>query len=86
MEIFTLPPSLLGLLALVAAASAQVDPQLVGTWTTSSRKVFTGPEFYDPVNDRFSEPALPGISYSFTADGYYEEAYYRANSNRVYSV
>ena len=28
------------------------------------------------------EPNLTGISYSFTDDGYYEEAYYRAISNR----
>ena len=27
------------------------------------------------------EPSRPGISYSFTSDGYYEEAYYRAISN-----
>jgi hypothetical protein len=29
------------------------------------------------------EPKHTGISYSFTADGYYEEAYYRAISNRT---
>jgi len=28
------------------------------------------------------EPQHPGISYSFTADGFYEEAYYRAIANR----
>lgn len=28
------------------------------------------------------EPDITGISYSFTSDGYYEEAYYRALSNR----
>ncbi|OXV07640.1 hypothetical protein Egran_04596, partial [Elaphomyces granulatus] len=37
--------------------------------------------FYDPINDRFKEPSLTGISYSFTDDGFYEEAYYRALSN-----
>ena len=39
--------------------------------------------FYNPVNDSFIEPSHTGISYSFTADGYYEEAYYRAVSNRT---
>lgn len=39
--------------------------------------------FYDPVNDNLIEPELAGISYSFTSDGYYEEAYYRAISNRT---
>jgi hypothetical protein len=37
--------------------------------------------FYDPVNDNMIEPSRPGISYSFTSDGFYEEAYYRAISN-----
>lgn len=38
-------------------------------------------DFYDALNDRLIEPTHPGISYSFTADGYYEEAYYRAIAN-----
>ena len=29
------------------------------------------------------EPSLTGFSYSFTDDGYYEVAYYRAISNRL---
>ena len=70
-------------LALVPLIAAQVDPLLVGTWTTKSRSVFTGPGFYDPVNDKMKEPQFPGISYSFTADGWYEEAYYRAVANRT---
>ena len=72
--------------AQVAPAGAQptvaISQQLVGTWSTSSRKVVTGPGFYDPVNDKFFEPELTGISYSFTSDGWYEEAYYRAVPNR----
>ena len=39
--------------------------------------------FYDPVNEKIFEPALTGFSYSFTDNGHYEEAYYRAVSNRV---
>ncbi|KAK5939341.1 Reversal of tor2 lethality [Knufia obscura] len=56
---------------------------LVGTWSTKSRKVLTGPGFYNPVEDRLIEPELTGISYSFTADGFFESAWYRAVSNPV---
>ncbi|KZF25413.1 hypothetical protein L228DRAFT_244248 [Xylona heveae TC161] len=66
---------------LVAVASAAVDSQLTGTWSTKSGKVVTGPAFYNPVSDRLIEPDLTGISYSFTDDGWYEEAYYRAIAN-----
>ncbi|MCJ1484711.1 Reversal of tor2 lethality [Schaereria dolodes] len=66
---------------LISVALAQIDPQLTGTWSTKSQKVLTGPGFYDPVNDKMIEPDLTGISYSFTDDGHYEEAYYRAISN-----
>ncbi|KKK22703.1 hypothetical protein ARAM_003995 [Aspergillus rambellii] len=66
---------------LATAASAGNVADLVGTWTTKSRAVVTGPEFYDPIEDRFIEPNLPGISFSFTADGHYEEAFYRAVAN-----
>lgn len=38
--------------------------------------------FYDPLHDKLLEPNLTGISYSFDADGHYEEAYYRAIANR----
>jgi hypothetical protein len=56
-------------------------PDLVGTWTTKSRSTVTGPGFYNPVADEFIEPDHTGISYSFTPDGHYEEAYYRAIAN-----
>lgn len=55
--------------------------ELVGTWTSKSFAVFTGPGFYDPVSELLIEPDLPGISYSFTEDGHYEEALYRVTSN-----
>ncbi|CAF9907383.1 MAG: hypothetical protein GOMPHAMPRED_005093 [Gomphillus americanus] len=82
----------LALLCLAAAQSSTddatssqttraIDPNLIGTWTTKSKTVFTGPGIYNPVEDKFTEPSLPGISYSFTQDGYYEEAYYRAIDN-----
>lgn len=55
--------------------------ELEGTWVSKSNTVFTGPGFYDPVDELLIEPALPGISYSFTKDGYFEEALYRIKSN-----
>lgn len=55
--------------------------ELEGTWSSKSNTVFTGPGFYDPVDELLIEPDLPGISYSFTADGHYEEALYRVSSN-----
>ncbi|KAE8450518.1 Reversal of tor2 lethality [Mollisiaceae sp. DMI_Dod_QoI] len=67
--------------ACLATSVGAINPQLVGTWSTKSAKVLTGPGFYNPVNDSFIEPSHTGISYSFTTDGYYEEAYYRAISN-----
>ncbi|PVH86060.1 hypothetical protein DL98DRAFT_450865 [Cadophora sp. DSE1049] len=65
---------------LISSASA-LNAQLVGTWSTKSAKVLTGSGFYNPVNDSFIEPRHTGISYSFTADGHYESAYYRAIAN-----
>jgi Chaperone for protein-folding within the ER, fungal len=83
----SLQPILLVTLTLIACCAAQlVDSNLVGTWSTKSKKVFTGPGFYNPVTDKLTEPTHPGISYSFTEDGHYEEAYYRAISNRETSI
>ncbi|OJJ42699.1 hypothetical protein ASPZODRAFT_1290455 [Penicilliopsis zonata CBS 506.65] len=89
----------LGLLVTAGQASSNAS-DLVGTWSTKTRKVITGPvgdhdplavivrvhsdylqTFYDPVNDTLLEPSLTGYSYSFTSDGHYEEAYYRAIPN-----
>lgn len=74
--------ALLGLTVINSCTAQLIDPNLVGTWTTKSKAVFTGPGFYNPVTDKLTEPNHPGISYSFTEDGHYEEAYYRAISNR----
>ncbi|KAJ5888988.1 Protein r.t1.c1 [Penicillium taxi] len=68
-------------LVTTTVVTAVTVDELVGTWTTKSRDVLTGPGFYDPLNDRFIEPNLTGISYSFDASGHYEEAYYRALAN-----
>lgn len=37
--------------AFLAVAGAEVDPSLVGTWTTKSRKVITGPVMYSLCED-----------------------------------
>lgn len=107
---------ILGGATLASLVAAQIDTQLTGTWTTKSRKVFTGPVrasyhsstlfagpfahnqaeqsntsailthlkgFYDPVNEKMFEPPLTGFSYSFTDNGFYEVAYYRASANRM---
>lgn len=58
-----------------------VSDSVVGTWSSKSNSVFTGPGFYDPVDELLIEPALPGISYSFTEDGFWEEAIYQVSSN-----
>ncbi|CAN6655746.1 protein Rot1p [Trichomonascus vanleenenianus] len=60
---------------------AQDKSDLEGTWTTKSNAVLTGPDFYDPVNELLIEPALPGISLSFTTDGWFEEAIYQVVPN-----
>ncbi|WPG99549.1 Hypothetical protein R9X50_00236600 [Acrodontium crateriforme] len=65
------------------SGSEQYPAQLVGTWSTKSNQTLTGPGFYDPLNEELIEPSHTGISYSFTADGHYEEAYYRAIANPV---
>ncbi|KAK0252013.1 Reversal of tor2 lethality [Friedmanniomyces endolithicus] len=74
--------SLATALLLAAPAAAQTWPyDLIGTWSTKSNQTLTGPGFYDPLNERLIEPSRTGISYSFTGDGHYEEAYYRAIAN-----
>ncbi|TGZ82596.1 hypothetical protein EX30DRAFT_370660 [Ascodesmis nigricans] len=50
--------------------------ELVGTWASKSGTVLTGPDFFDYEHERLLEPRLPGISYSFTSDGFFEEAQY----------
>lgn len=58
-----------------------VSDSIVGTWSSKANTVFTGPGFYDPVDELLIEPALPGISYSFTEDGFWEEAIYQVTPN-----
>ena len=69
-------------LSYLSLADAQGALDLVGTWSTKSNKTLTGSGFHDPVKDQLIEPSRTGISYSFTLDGHYEEALYRAIANR----
>ncbi|EMR08099.1 hypothetical protein PNEG_03539 [Pneumocystis murina B123] len=68
-------------LTLFMAGCHSYERGLAGTWTSKSKSVFTGPEFYDPIRDVMFPPRLTGISYSFTDDGYFEESLYRVSSN-----
>ncbi|KAL7009885.1 Reversal of tor2 lethality [Cystobasidiomycetes sp. EMM_F5] len=54
---------------------------LTGTWSTGYGSVMTGPGFASPTNFTFKYPNTTGMSYSFTDDGYFEEAQYRFVSN-----
>lgn len=74
--------SLISLLAFTATVMGDSDSDsLYGTWTSKSNQVFTGPGFFDPVDELLIEPSLPGYSLSFTKDGYFEEAAYRVSGN-----
>ncbi|CAE6458698.1 unnamed protein product [Rhizoctonia solani] len=52
-----------------------------GTWSSGSQHVQTGAGFANPLNSSFNYPSTAGISYSFTDDGYWEQALYRFESN-----
>lgn len=54
---------------------------IVGTWSSGSKHVMTGPNFANPLNLTFNYPATTGISYSFTTDNNYEIARYRFTGN-----
>jgi len=74
----------LGLLA--AAQDVNLDAihnftALTGTWSSGFGLVQTGPGFVDVTKRVFNPPAVSGISYSFTADGFFEQVEYRFGSN-----
>jgi len=54
---------------------------IVGTWSTGSQHVITGPGFANPANQSFTYPPTTGVSYSFSSDMFYEIARYRFKSN-----
>jgi hypothetical protein len=72
---------------IVGTWSTKSNKTLTGPVRYVSSPYLVGPSltilqgFFDPVSDTLIEPSRPGISYSFTSDGFYEEAYYRAISN-----
>lgn len=66
---------------LVKRVDTNSELTIVGTWSSKSHQVFTGPGFYDPVEELLIEPSLPGISYSFSEDGWFEEAMYQVTGN-----
>ncbi|SPO29068.1 related to ROT1 - molecular chaperone in the endoplasmic reticulum [Ustilago trichophora] len=75
----SLLPHLLGLtlVGLVAAQSGRFDDliqDLAGTWSTGSGAVRTGPGFWNPHKQQFTVPPSAGHSFSFTKDGFWEEA------------
>lgn len=54
---------------------------LSGTWSTGAGHVLTGLGFFNPANQTFTYPKSAGMSYSFTDDGFFEEALYQYSSN-----
>jgi len=54
---------------------------IVGTWSSGSQAVQTGPAFANPANMTFTYPRTTGISYSFSEDGFYEVSRYRFLGN-----
>ncbi|KAG9308512.1 chaperone for protein-folding within the ER, fungal-domain-containing protein [Chiua virens] len=80
--------SLLSLLLAIPALGQTIvyDSQhnvttIIGTWSSGSQNVVTGPGFAQPANESFIYPPTTGISYSFSSDGYYEVARYRMTGN-----
>ncbi|EMG48393.1 hypothetical protein G210_1046 [Candida maltosa Xu316] len=58
-----------------------IQPPIEGTWQSQSGKVITGSQFFDPKKELLIEPTLPGISYTFTANGHWESAQYIITAN-----
>jgi len=65
--------------AQVPLAANKAD--LVGTWVSGSQGVITGPSFVNPLNFSFNYPKVTGVSYSFTKDMFFEEAFYKFTVN-----
>ncbi|CAD6884636.1 unnamed protein product [Tilletia controversa] len=85
--------STLGLTALVflvllsateSGVRADNITSLLGTWASGAGNVRTGLGFFNPVTREFTLPKTAGISYSFTDDGFFEQASmtYQANPRR----
>jgi len=70
-----------GVLAQDQTTFAQNANTLVGTWVSQSQGVITGPSFANPLNFSFAYGNTTGVSYSFTADFHFEEAWYKFTGN-----
>ncbi|SPC64468.1 related to ROT1 - molecular chaperone in the endoplasmic reticulum [Ustilago sp. UG-2017b] len=77
--------------ALVALAAAQSSGQfadlindLQGTWSTGSGAVRTGPGFWNPRTQQFTVPPTAGRSFSFTKDGFWEEAMFQWSNDPTF--
>ena len=78
------PPELVGTWA-SKSNKTLTGPVRRGGGRTSSGTCSPRQGFYDPIHDRLIEPSHTGIAYSFSDDGHYEAAYYRAIANRMFS-
>ncbi|CAO3680952.1 unnamed protein product [Umbelopsis ramanniana] len=67
----------------MSSQNISIPSELVGTWSTNNN-ITCGPTFIDPVRGNFSVPSNPGSSFSFSSDGYFEEAFYTINGNASY--
>jgi hypothetical protein len=76
-----IPAASLLLFATTALAQGADISEFVGTWSSGSGKVVTGPGFADPAQVAFKYPDVSGISFSFSDDSYFEIARYRFVSN-----
>ncbi|BGP14544.1 hypothetical protein JCM10213_001892 [Rhodosporidiobolus nylandii] len=79
-----LTASLLGLSSAPTAsaqATSTANWEGVGTWSSGNGAVLTGPNFGVPYNNSFNYPSVAGYSFSFTDDGYFEQAQFTWNSN-----
>ncbi|GAA5967168.1 hypothetical protein JCM11641_000460 [Rhodosporidiobolus odoratus] len=74
-------PGQSGTLGGLTAVVAQSTWEGVGTWSSGNGAVLTGPTFGVPYNNSFIYPPVAGYSFSFTDDGYYEQAQFTWNSN-----
>ncbi|CAE6337105.1 unnamed protein product [Rhizoctonia solani] len=61
--------------------AAHNTTSIMGTWSSGSQHVQTGEVFANPLNSSFNYPTTAGISYSFTDDGFWEQALYRFEGN-----
>ncbi|CAM0138101.1 Reversal of tor2 lethality [Umbelopsis sp. WA50703] len=67
----------------MSSNTSVIPSELVGTWSTGGN-ITSGPGFINPVLGNFSVPNHPGLSITFTSNGYFEEAYYTNVGNSSY--